>query len=108
MALDALIAGTVKYLRKNESLHKKGVIPPSQLSLIENERNELQEKCEKLVERGRTIWDDKEWNKTLLNAIDEFMCHFLEMVLADERARTNLSKIIAAKSESLNFQHADT
>lgn len=103
MALDALIADTVKYLRKTESLRKKGVIPPSQIELTKNERNELQQKCEKLVERGRIIWDDKEWNKTLLNSIDEFLCHFLEMVLADERARTTFSKIITTKSRLPEF-----
>jgi hypothetical protein len=52
----------------------------------------LQGKREKLVERGRAFWDDKEWNKTLLNAIDEFLCHFLEIVLAYECARTTFSK----------------
>ncbi|MFL5744212.1 MAG: hypothetical protein ACJ751_06075, partial [Niastella sp.] len=103
MALDELIKDTIKYQRKSESLGKKDVIRPSQQELIKEEKTDLIKRAEKLVIRGRKIWDNKDWTKTLVVATDEFLFHFLELVLANERAWPTFCKLITAKSRLQEF-----
>lgn len=103
VALDELIAAVVRHLRKAESLERKGPIAPPQILMLTAEKTALQEQSEKLAERGRKMWDDTEWEKTLLVAINELVFHFLELVLTGERARTTFSKIITAKARILEF-----
>jgi site-specific recombinase XerD len=103
MALDELIKDTIKYQRKSEWLGKKDIIRPSQQELIKEEKTDLIKRAEKLAIRGRKIWDNKEWTKTLVLATDEFLFHFLELILANERAWPTFCKLITAKSRLQEF-----
>ena len=55
------------------------------------------------VQNWMNYWDNKEWAKTLVIAIDEYILNFLELVLADQRARTTFSKLITTKTRLLDF-----
>ncbi|OQP49290.1 hypothetical protein A4H97_28515 [Niastella yeongjuensis] len=103
IALDELIKDTIKYQRNAELFGKKDVIRPSQQELIKEEKADLIKRAEKLILRGRKIWDNKEWTKTIVVATDEFLFHFLELVLANERAWPTFCKLITAKSRLQEF-----
>jgi integrase len=101
--LDELVKELVKHLRKIESLEHKGPIPAFELERLEGEKKAMIEKSEKLAERGRKMWDDKQRIKTLVTTIDEHLFNFVELVLTGQRARTTFSKIITAKSRIIEF-----
>lgn len=103
LSLDELIKNVIRYFRKLETLEKKGPIPPSQLLILREQKREQTEQMEKLSIRGRKIWDNKEWTKTLVTAIDEFLFQFLELLMAGERARITFSKLVTTKARLLEF-----
>jgi hypothetical protein len=103
LKLDELATEVVKHFRKQEAWENKGTLTESKVELLAEEKKLIVQQTEKLGERGRKIWENKSWTKTLLNAIDEYVFRFMEQVLTGSRARPTFSKIITTKSRVVVF-----
>ncbi len=85
MDVDEVVGNYIKYNRAVEKLEKLKYIPPIKLEKLEDEKRVVKKQIEDLVKRANTIFNDKNWTKTLMLAINEHVLNFLQMVFSGIR-----------------------
>jgi hypothetical protein len=105
LALDEFTSKVVKHFRKQEAWEQKRRHTELQTEMLIEEKELLIQQLDKMRERGRKMWENREWKKTLLNGMDEYLFNFMELVLTGKRARATFSKIITTKTRVVEFMN---
>ncbi|GGB26111.1 site-specific integrase [Puia dinghuensis] len=102
--VDDFITRFLQFSNKWETAHKNGRTPyPAQKALLEEKQRQLKEESEILIKNANLIFDDKEWEKTVMLGIDELLIQFLQIVLGGERAASTLEKMWGRKNRYVEF-----
>ncbi|WP_343667835.1 phage integrase SAM-like domain-containing protein [Chitinophaga sp.] len=102
--LDDLINKYIKYCEKKRKAYEFDQIPsPEKKVLLEKEESDLKEDLGKIVNQANTIFDNKNHQKTLVIAIDEYHLNFLQLVSVNKRSINSLEKMIGRKRRFLEF-----
>lgn len=106
-ALDELIGRYLVYQYKFEKAHAHGSTPhPTRAQLLATQQDALEKDLKKLVRRGNGLFDDPDWEKTVLLAVNEHLLHFMELAFAGERSSNTLEKMWGRKKRFIEFlQH---
>jgi integrase len=97
---DAYLRYYSKYLKATE--HGRVPAPAKQI-LLKREKQEIDEKIEKLAKEGAKIFDNKNWVKTVVLAIDEHLLNFMQLASVGERSPNTLEKMWGRKKRYLEF-----
>jgi hypothetical protein len=76
---------------------------PEKIELFEMQKEEFKIKVEKLAQECRPIFDNDSRVKTLMLTIDEYLLHFLQLTLTNNRSENSLEKWIGRKKRYLEF-----
>lgn len=71
--------------------------------LLNEEKLEIKKSIEKLVKQASLLFDDKNRQKTLMLAVDEYLFNFLQLAFTGHRSPNTLEKWIGRKRRYLDF-----
>jgi integrase len=104
---DDMIGEFVKFHKRWAKAHQYGNdIPPVKAERLATAKAALKTKLEALLKKANAIFDDKNWEKTLILTIDEKLLHFMELAFAGNRSPNTLEKMWGRKKRYVDFlQH---
>lgn len=108
-ACDELLSRYIKFRKKWDALLDTGhAIHPTKLDLYAQEFAAMKAAVDTFCKEGQVIFDDPQWQKTIVLATQERLLHILQLTLVDERSWTTLEKMWGRKrrlTEFLEYQY---
>ena len=101
--LDTIILEYVSLCKKMKRTKERMEASPEKIELFEMQKEEFKIKAEKLAQECRPIFDNDSRVKTLMLTIDEYLLHFLQLTLTNNRSENSLEKWIGRKKRYLEF-----
>ncbi len=102
--LDELVKDYVIFHKKKKKAYEFNTyVAPTRVALLEEKQKMLEERIDKIDKEGNGIFDNKEWTKTIVLAINEHLLHFMKLVKAGHRAYTTLEKMAGRKARFVEF-----
>lgn len=103
-ALDDLIFRYLAFNDQYEKAHVRAQPPhPTKTLLLEHQKEALKAELKILAGRGNQIFDDPDWEKTMMLAVNEHLLHFMELAVAGERSPHTLEKMWGRKKRYIDF-----
>jgi integrase len=102
--IDEAVNSFIRLYNKMLTIEDRGSgMHPEQASLIERRKESLEKQVNALEEQALLIFDDKEWQKTFMLAVNEYLLHFMQLALAGHRSANTLEKLIGRKRRYEEF-----
>lgn len=100
--LDELVKDYVIF-HKKKAYEFNTYVAPTRAALLEEKQKMLEERIDKIDREGNAIFDNNQWTKTIVLAINEHLLHFMKLVKAGHRAYTTLEKMAGRKARFVEF-----
>jgi integrase len=101
---DDLLFNYIRFRKKwDEILDTGHAIHPTKLDLYATQFNQMKERVTEFCKKANERFDDPDWQKTLLLATEERLCHILQLTLTGERSWTTLEKMWGRKRRLCAF-----
>ncbi|TDW97061.1 phage integrase SAM-like domain-containing protein [Dinghuibacter silviterrae] len=103
-ALDDLVRRYVIFCKKDEKARDQAMpIHTIKAELLEKEKEALKKELEKIKKRGNKIFDDADWEKTMILAVDEHLVNFFDLSFSENRSYTTLERMWGRKRRYVEF-----
>jgi integrase len=102
--LDEILFDYLRFRKKWDVLFDTGyAIHPTKQALYDRDFAEKKERIEAFCREANELFDDPDWEKTLLLATQEYLLTFLQLTLVEERSWTTLEKLWGRKRRLVEF-----
>lgn len=103
-ALDELLFDYLRFRKQWARVFDTGhTVHPTKLELYARDFAAKKQRIEQFCREANELFDDPDWEKTILLAAQEYLLDFLQLTLVDQRSWTTLEKMWGRKRRLVEF-----
>jgi integrase len=107
LKVDKLIKDFVVFHKARAKAYEfSAELPAVRSALLADKQAALHRRIDEIEAEGNRLFDNKQWTKTLVLAIDEHLLHFIALVRSGHRSFTTLEKMLGRKARMVEFIEA--